>query len=259
MSRQDIIQDAFGERREPMDAARRSVRKQLRRRFYRAATVGEGVDGHPVLLDGQPARTPGRAVLAAPTRVLAEALAAEWDAQREVIDLAKMPLTRLANTIVDGVARAPGAVADEIAKYVASDLLFYRAGRPEGLVARQAQLWDPVLAWAHAELGARFLLSAGVMFVEQPERAVAAARAAIPSAAWPLGALHSVTTLTGSALLALALYHGVRTADEVWAAAHVDEDWNIEKWGIDEEVAARRASRLVDFRAAAQILNALKG
>ena len=112
--------------------------------------------------------------------------------------------------------------------------------------------------WAANELGAHFILAEGIVHVAQPEPAIKAARATFPADPWSIAALHVVTTLTGSALLALALFHGVRNADEVWAAAHVDEDWNIEKWGIDEEVAARRAARLVDFTAAVTILKALK-
>jgi chaperone required for assembly of F1-ATPase len=147
-------------------------------------------------------------------------------------------------------------VRDDIAKYLASDLLFYRAGYPEALVAREAAHWDGVLFWAADQLGAHFILSEGIMHVSQPEGAIAAARDALPQDPWSVAALHVVTTLTGSALLALALHQGVRDADQVWAAAHVDEDWNAEKWGEDEEVAARKAARRVDFEAAVAILQA---
>ena len=124
--------------------------------------------------------------------------------------------------------RAAAAVADEVAKYLGSDLLCYRAEAPEGLVARQAQAWDPVLAWARDALGARFVLVQGVVHVAQPREAIAAARAAIPAEPWRLGAVASITTLTGSALLALALSAGAIDADAAWAAAHVDEDWQME-------------------------------
>jgi len=124
-------------------------------------------------------------------------------------------------------------------------------------VAREAALWDPVVFWAAEALGAHFILAEGIVHVRQPESAIAAARATLPVDPWSIAALHVITTLTGSALLALALQHGVLDADQVWAAAHVDEDWNSEKWGVDEEVAARRAVRLVDFRAAADILKSL--
>src|SRR5258707_13470385 len=168
-----------------------------------------------------------------------------------------MPLTRFANSVVDAVVDRVEAVVADVAKYFASDLLFYRAGHPEALVAREAELWDPVLFWAADALGAHFILAEGVVHVRQPDSAIAAARAALPSDPWSIAALHVITTLTGSALLALALMRGVLDQDQVWAAAHVDEDWNSEQWGVDEEVAARRAARLGDFRAAATILKGL--
>jgi chaperone required for assembly of F1-ATPase len=149
------------------------------------------------------------------------------------------------------------AVIDDVAKYFGSDLLFYRAGHPEALVAREAAHWDPIVFWAADALGAHFILAEGIVHVRQPDSAIAAARAALPTNAWSIAALHVVTTLTGSALLALALMCGVIDQDQAWAAANVDEDWNIEQWGRDEEVAARRAARLVDFRAAATVFKSL--
>jgi chaperone required for assembly of F1-ATPase len=254
----DIFSEIFANQPlDPMEAARRAVRPQLRRRFYQHATVGEGSHDHPVLLDGRAVRTPARNILAAPSRALAEAIAAEWEAQKDHVDPARMPLTRLANTIIDGVASATGAVADEVANYLGSDLLIYRADQPDGLIERQAQHWDPVLSWARETLGAQFILSEGVVFVPQPERAVAAARAAIPADPWRLGALHAITTLTGSALLALAVLHGRLSAAEAWAAAHVDEDWQMERWGKDELALERRAFRYGEMQAAATVLGSL--
>jgi chaperone required for assembly of F1-ATPase len=125
------------------------------------------------------------------------------------------------------------------------------------LVEREARQWDPVLFWAAETLGAHFVLAQGIVHVRQPDQAVAAARAALPIGPWSIAALHIVTTLTGSALLALALQRGVLDEDQVWRAAHVEEDWNSEQWGVDGEVAARRAMRLVDFQAAARVLKAL--
>jgi chaperone required for assembly of F1-ATPase len=174
-----------------------------------------------------------------------------------MIDPLTMPLTRFANSVVEGVIDRVDPVADDAAKYLGTDLLFYRAGHPEALVAREAEHWDPILFWAADTLGAHFILAEGIIHVAQPDTAIKAAREAFPDDPWSLAALHVVTTLTGSALLALALAHGVRDPEQVWAAAHVDEDWNIEKWGVDDEVAARRAARLVDFRAAVSILKAL--
>jgi len=241
-------------------AARRSARQRLRKRFYQYASVGDvpGEGGFPLLLDGKPVRTPSRRQLAAPTPRLAAAIAEEWNAQEKVIDPVHMPLTRLANAIIDAVTAAPDPVAKEVANYLSSDLLFYRAQTPDSLVEQQTRAWDPVLAWANHTFGARFVLAQGVMHVVQPEQALAAASAGIPSDPWRLGALSAITTLTGSALLALALMHGAMEPEAVWAAAHVDEDWQMQKWGHDEQAVERRAYRQGEFDAAVAILRALQ-
>lgn len=239
---------------DPTEAARRSMRPQLKRRFYAEVSIAAGEGGFSLRLDGRAVRTPARRALTAPNRRLAEALAAEWRAQGQFIDPAGMPLTRLANTIIDGVAAAPAAVAEEITKYLGSDLLCYRAGTPEGLVQRQSQSWDPILAWARTAFGARFVLSEGVVFVTQPEASVAAVSDAIPSDPWRLGAAHVITTLTGSALIAIAVSEGWLGVEDGWGAAHVDEDWNMELWGRDEIALARRAARFADMQAAGTVL-----
>jgi len=250
----DILQELFThDPIDPSESARRGLRTQLRKRFYQSAGVGEG-DGYPILLDGRPVKTPARNPLAAPVRTLAEAIAAEWNAQGDQIDPAAMPLTRLANTIIDGVAQTPVPVADEIAQYLGTDLLCYRAGTPEGLVRAQAQHWNPILDWARVTLGARFLLSEGVIYVAQPEGAVEAARAVIPSDPWRLGAAHVITTLTGSALIALAVCKGQLAVQEAWTAANVDEDWNMAQWGADDLALERRAVRFADLQAAVTVL-----
>jgi chaperone required for assembly of F1-ATPase len=242
---------------DPEEAVRRTTRGPQRKRFYAKAGIVQSPDGFAIILDGKPVRTPSGRALAAPVAGIAEAIAAEWDAQREIIDPLTMPLTRFANSVVDAVIDRVGLVADDVAKYFGSDLLCYRAGHPEALVAREAQLWDPVLFWAADMLGAHFILGEGIVHVRQPDSAVAAARAALPDDPWSIAAVHVITTLTGSALLALALLRGAIGQDQVWAAAHVDEDWNIEQWGVDQEVAAKRAARLVDFEAAGFILKSL--
>jgi chaperone required for assembly of F1-ATPase len=249
----DLFEDIFTPPPDPVTAARRAVRPALRKRFYsKAEASSEGP--YAVLLDGRPVRTPARRHLAAPSRALAQAIAAEWDAQREVIDPARMPLTRLANSIIDAVVDAARPVADEIGKYLGSDLLCYRAPEPPGLAERQAHHWDPVLDWARDTLGASFVLGRGVIHVAQPDAAVAAARGALPSDPWRLGALHVITTLTGSGLLALALERGRLTIEEAWQAAHVDEDWNMDLWGRDALALERRAFRFTEMQAAATVL-----
>jgi chaperone required for assembly of F1-ATPase len=251
----DLLEDIFQDQAiDPIEAARRGLRRPLRKRFYSEVALGEGDGGFQILLDGRPVKTPGRHLLAAPTRGLAQAIADEWDAQRDVIDPLNMPLTRLANTIIDGVASAPREVTADIAKYLGSDLLVYRAQTPEGLIERQAKHWDPILTWARDALGAHFALAAGVTFVQQPAEALAAATAAIPSDPWRLGATHVITTLTGSALIALALARGGLSLEEAWAAANVDEDWNMDQWGRDESALERRAVHFRDMEAAARVL-----
>jgi chaperone required for assembly of F1-ATPase len=165
-----------------------------------------------------------------------------------------MPTTRLANSIIDGIAERTSEVIADIAKFFGSDLLFYRADGPEGLVRRQAEHWDPVLTWAAESFGARFILAAGVMPVAQPEAAMRAASQAIPTDPWAVGALHVVTALTGSALLALALAHGFRSAEEIWTAANVEEDWNTDRWGKDDLAIDRLVARRAEFDAAVLVV-----
>ena len=230
---------------------RRATRTPQRKRFYKEAGVAEAEGGFAVTLDGKPIRTPSGRIVAVPVRAIADAIAAEWQAQQETIDPLTMPLTRFANSVVEAVVDRVDAVARRRREISAAPISCSIAPAiPRRWSRSEAQHWDPVLFWAADTLGAHFILAEGIMHVRQPEHAVEAARAALPDDPWSVAALHVVTTLTGSALLALALTHGVRDPDQVWAAAHVDEDWNTDKWGVDEEVAARRAARLVDFRAA---------
>src|SRR5262249_42305070 len=149
------------------------------------------------------------------------------------------------------------AVAADVEKYLGTDLVLYRAGGPDGLVARQTAAWDRVLAWARDVLDARFVLGQGAVFVAQPPEALAAASAAIPrNDVWRLGAIHAITTLTGSALITLALAGGALSVEEAWAAAHVDEDWNMDFWGRDVLAMERRAARFAEMQAAAMVLGA---
>jgi len=250
----DILGDLFGDQPiDPTESARRGLRVPLRKRFYQRATVGEGVP-YPILLDGRVVKTPAGGTLALPPRPLAQAIVAEWDVQGERIDPASMPLTRLANTIIDGVGPNPEPVVAEVAQYLGSDMVCYRADTPESLVYAQVRSWDPILMWARETLGARFVLTEGVVFVEQPDHAVAAARKAIPSDPWRLGAVDLITTLTGSALIALAVAAKRLSVEEAWAAAHVDEDWNMDFWGRDELAMQRRATRFADMQAAGMVL-----
>jgi len=242
---------------DPQEAVRRTMRSPQRKRFYTRTDIAEAEGGFAITLDGKPIRTPSGRIVIVPIRALADKVAAEWEAQQEIIDPLAMPLTRFANSVVESVVDRASLVRDDVAKYLHSDLLFYRAGHPAGLVEREATHWDGVLYWVADTFGAHFILAEDISPVRQPEQAVEAARGALPLEPWSIAAMHVVTTLTGSALLALALRHGKLNPDQVWAAAHVDEDWNAEQWGADEEAAALRAARLVDFRAAVEILQAM--
>jgi len=260
--RDDLSKDMFpthGEAIDPVAMARRDQRKALPKRFYAAAAV-EARDGLDVLtLDGRPARTPARGLLALPTQAAARAVADEWAAQGEWIDPATMPMTRLVNSALDGVANQMDETAAEIVKFAGSDLVCYRAAEPAALVIEQAKAWTPVLDFARETLGARFVLAEGVMFATQPEAAVAAVAGEVraiatgPAGALRLAALSVMTSLTGSALIALAVAQGAMGVEEGWRAAHVDEDFQIRAWGADEEAAARRERRRSDMQAAARL------
>jgi chaperone required for assembly of F1-ATPase len=253
----DLLEE-FTEGDGPMQRAQRGMRPVLPKRFYKEARTVER-DGVFVLeLDGKTARTPAKQLLAAPTATIGEALAAEWNALKDTIDPAQMPLTRLLNVAIDRVADNADIVAADIASYAGSDLVCYRAGEPEGLVAAQAAGWDPVLDWARDSLGARFLLSEGIRHVAQPDESLAAVRAEIDRIQRPFGlaALATVTALTGSVLIALMLARGDISAEAAWSAGHVDEDWNIRQWREDAEAMQRRASRRVEFDAAVTVLTA---
>lgn len=249
--------------RNPIKSAQREMRRPLPKKFYSAVAVAETPDGFGVTLDGKPVRTPARSPLAAPTKALAEALAQEWSRQGELIDPADMPLTRIVNSGLDGVAREIEQVAAEIAKFAASDLICYRAGAPENLVAEQGAAWDPILAHFRETHAARFICAEGVIFVEQPaeSRAIVTAlisrQAGRPDGALRLAALHVLTTISGSALIALALVEGAISLDAALAAAHVDEDFETRHWGEDEEAKARRNAREKDFAAAYELWAAL--
>ena len=222
------------------------------KRFYKAATVGEG---RSILLDGRPVKTPGRQELALPSEALAEAVADEWNAQGERIDPRAMPLTGLANAALDRIAPDRTAFARGLAAHGESDLLCYRAEAPAPLVSRQAALWDPILAWAQQRYDVVFELASGVIHMPQPPETLARLGAAVAARdAFALAGLHPLVTVSGSLLIALALAEGALPLGEAWAAATLDEQWQAEQWGEDAEAAAALAGRRRDFEAAARFL-----
>ena len=212
-----------------------------------------------VTLDGRPVRTPGRVPLALSTDALADAVAEEWRAVGERVDPRAMPLTGLANAAIDRVAvDAPGFAAG-LAAYGTSDLLCYRADSPAELVARQAAAWDPPLEWARRRYDVGIETVAGIVHRAQPVETLArfgAAIAAVPP--FPLAALSPVVTITGSLVLALALWERAMDGDAVWRAAQVDEDWQVERWGEDALAAQATAVRHAEFAAAVRFLEAAR-
>ena len=239
--------------RDPMRAAQANMRPPPVGRFYKAVEVREADGRHALLLDGRAARTPGRNPLSATSQPLMLRVAEEWERQHETIDPASMPLTRLLNSAIDGVVHTLAETRADILSYAGSDLLCYRAEEPDTLVARQAHAFDPVLRWAAELLAARFNVTTGVMHVAQPPEAWAAIGAALDAYDDPVAvaALSVMTTLTGSALLALAVARGFLSPEAAWQAAHVDEDFQAERWGADAEAMARREARWREFEAAA--------
>ena len=229
--------------------------RPLPKRFYKEVGLGAILGGFAVLLDGRPVKTPSQGDVVLPLEALAHAVAEEWASQGIHLQPSTMPLTKLCNTAIDRVRGREPEIADEIAAYAGSDLVCYRADRPRSLVQAQAATWDPVLAWAETELGARFVAIVGLMHQPQPRGSLQRVRTALDAFdALALCALHNMTTLTGSALIPLAHAHGHLDLATAWAAAHVDEDHQIAEWGTDDEALARRAGRWLDMQAAGRLL-----
>jgi chaperone required for assembly of F1-ATPase len=236
--------------RRPLDAIRPTVK-----RFYARATAT--ADG-AILLDGKPVRTPGRSPLALPTPALAGAVADEWNAQGERVDPRSMPLTGLANAAIDRIATAHAAFADGLAAYGESDLLCYRAERPEALVVRETAAWDPILAWARQRYDVDFTITAGIIHAPQPQQTLRRLGEAVRTrGAFALAGLSPLVTVGGSLLVALALAEGAIDLETAWQAATLDEQWQIETWGDDAEAVKALESRRADFEAGYRFLNLL--
>jgi chaperone required for assembly of F1-ATPase len=228
------------------------------KRFYRQASVAEIPEGFTILLDGKPLKTPLHSDFIVPHRRLAEAVAEEWNAQKDKINPASMLLTRFVNSIVDGVARKMHDVRRDVLNYAQSDLLFYRAEAPDELYERQARAYDPILGWLRVR-GIDFKATRGIMPIrQQPESLEAFHGALIPYEPFTLAAIASMTSLTGSACLSLAVAEDYLSAEAAWDAAHIDEDFQSERWGRDDEALNRRAEKWKEMEAAARLLALVK-
>lgn len=225
------------------------------KRFYKDASVGPSGDGYQLLLDGRPVKTPARAALAVPKLELAEAIAAEWRAQGEAIEPSSMPLSGLANAAIDRVMPDPPTFAAGLAQFGESDLLCYRAVAPERLLARQGEHWDPLLAWARRRYDVELKVVSGIIHQPQPAPTIERVAKAVRSrGVFELAGLSPLVTVSGSLVVALALAERAIGLDEAWAAATLDEQWQIERWGADAEAVAALASRRRDFEAGARFL-----
>ena len=228
-------------------------------RFFTDVDIGPEEAAFLVRLDGQPVHTPARHPLALPTACLARAVAEEWDAQGRSIEPATMPLTRLATTVVDLMPTRHGDAVAEAAGFAATDLLCYRADEPPLLVERQHRLWQPWLDWALTRYDAPLVATAGVGPIPQPERALRSLRDAVVRLdPWRLVGVHAATTLTGSLVLGLAVEQGAIDADTAFRAAFLDELFEVERWGLDEEQQHRHAGLRRDLYAAVRFLGTLE-
>ena len=229
--------------------------KTYPKRFYKTVTVQSVEDRFAILLDGKSVKTPGKRELYLPNEPLASAICSEWDVQGERLDPESMILTKLANTAIDRVQPRKNEIIADLLKYISSDLLCYRAESPKELVERQNEKWSPILGWAEHELAISLKITSGILHVDQSQEAIDNAQHHISEYdAFILSGLHNMTTLLGSAILSLAHLKGHIDLDHVWSVAHVDEDWQSEHWGVDEEAHVRREKRFVEMQSISRFL-----
>lgn len=227
------------------------------KRFYKAVSTAPVEGGFAIHLDGRPIRTPKRDHLTVPTAALADAIAAEWEAQGEDILPATMPLTGMANAAIDLIAPDPSSFAAPLAAYGESDLLCYRAPEAE-LAAAEAEAWNPILAWSETRHGVEFTLVSGIIHQAQPPATLATLADALRAHdAFRLAALSPLITIGGSLVVALALAEGAFDSDTLWQAVTFDEVWQEKRWGADEEALKARANKLAEWQAATRFLSLL--
>lgn len=223
------------------------------KRFWKQAQAEACEGGFTVRLDGRPVRTPAKAPLTLPTLAMAKAVALEWDAQEELVDPRTMPVTRGANAAIDKVRTQRAEVIALLSEYGDSDLLCYRAAGPDGLIKRQAEGWDPMLDWAAETLSARLFVGEGVMHVTQSPEVLQRLETEVAAFDdFALAAVHDLISISGSLVLALAITKGAITVEDAWLLSRIDEHWQIEQWGADEEAAVTEATKRDAFLDAAR-------
>ncbi len=236
--------------------SRDRIVRPMPKRFYKSVSVTDKLE---IALDGRIVKTPLKVPLVLPSRALADAVAAEWNAQTEFIHLGSMPLTKLANTAIDRATTERANITAEILEFAGSDMVCYRADKPESLVALQVMHWDPVVIWAHDTFNAKITTVDSINHVAQSFEALGAIRSHVDGlCGFTFAAVHNLTTLSGSALIALMLAAGGILSDDAWKAANVDEDWQVATWGKDDEAEVRRAGRLREFSACVNFINLAK-
>ncbi|MEQ1901551.1 MAG: ATP12 family protein [Devosia sp.] len=254
----EFIADAHQHRDDGYGRAQAHVKQQLPKRFYKEVGTKPVDGGYTVTLDGKSPRTPGMKVVVVPILAIAEAMAIEWAAQGELVDPQTMPLVRLVNSAVEAGPESLPGLKGEVVKYSANDLLLYRAESPQSLVERQEDIWDGLLVKLARHFGVTFRPTIGIVHQDQPAATQKKLAAALDGESlFVVTALNAITSITGSGLLALALRHGLADAEEIWAAAHLDEDHNIAFWGEVEEITVRRGKRRAEFDAAVKLLKML--
>jgi chaperone required for assembly of F1-ATPase len=254
----EFLEDAESHRDDGYGRAQAHVKRELPKRFYKEATVMPHEGGFAVGLDGRVTKTPAMKPVVVPSEAVAQAMAEEWSAQGEFIDPQTMPLVRLVNSAVEAGEESIPALRAEIVKYAGNDLLLYRADTPEGLVQRQERLWDAALVALARHFDIAFQPTVGILHQAQPTATLTKLAAVLEDEPLlPLTAMNALTSITGSGLLAIAVRHGLLSAEQAWIAAHVDEDYNIELWGEVEEITTRRAKRRAEYDSAVRLLDLL--
>lgn len=224
------------------------------KRFWKETTVAETDNGFQVLLDGRQVKTPAKTLLVVPTRAMAEAIAQEWEAQEGEIDPTLMPVTRSANAALDKVAAQRAEVVAMLASYGGTDLLCYRASEPVELAARQSAAWDPLLDWLATNHRVRLAVGAGVMHIPQDASGQATLHAIVDRLTdFEIAAFHDLVAMSGSLVLALAVIDGVLTVAEAWTLSRIDETWQEEQWGVDEEASELAHKKSLEFASAGRI------
>lgn len=229
------------------------------KRFWKSVTVSKSDEGYSVTLDGRAVRTPAKQPLILPTRALADAIAAEWEAQVEKVDPRIMPATRAANAAIDKVAVQHAEVADMLAAYGDSDLLCYRAENPDGLVQRQAEAWDPLLDWAEGQFGGRLVVNQGIMHRSQDPILLARMTQSVHDmSAFELAGFHDLVSLSGSLVIGFAAARDHAPAARLWDISRIDEDWQAEQWGVDDEAAEAAGIKRESFLNAKQFFDSAR-